>query len=61
MAFGDICPGWTARAWACELRRKADICGPDVQETAEYYRRWAAEIEKRLPPAEPEYRMANGE
>lgn len=49
MSFGDICYGWTPQAWATELRRKAARCRQDHPSTADFYDRWAADIERRLP------------
>ncbi len=48
MAFGDVCAGWMPAAWAEELRRKADRCDAYRPDVADYYRRWAEDIEQRL-------------
>jgi hypothetical protein len=48
MKFGDICFGWTPRAWMIELRRKAQCCRELRPDLADYYERWAADIESRL-------------
>ena len=49
MQFGDVCTGWTSIAWGRELRRKALACEDLHPKTADLYRRWADEIEKREP------------
>jgi hypothetical protein len=49
MDFGDICTGWTPESWANELRRKASCCDQIRPDIADHYRRWAGDIEKRLP------------
>lgn len=46
--FGDVCAGWTPAGWAVELRRKADRCDEYRPDIADYYRRWAGDIEGRL-------------
>lgn len=56
MDFGDICAGWTPRHWAEELRRKAGRCDGYRSDIADYYRRWAAHIERRLTRRSPEPR-----
>lgn len=48
MAFGDVCAGWTPTSWAQELRRKADRGDTYRPDIADYYRRWAGDIERRL-------------
>lgn len=48
MQFGDVCLGWEPARWASELRRKADRCEAYRPDIADYYRRWAANIESRL-------------
>lgn len=48
MCFGDVCAGWTPAGWAAELRRKADRCDEYRPDIADYYRRWAGDIEGRL-------------
>ncbi len=47
MKFGDVCKGWTQSAWIQELRRKADCCADSHPETADLYRRWADDIERK--------------
>ncbi len=49
LSFGDVCEGWTPASWAMELRRKASRCEEYRPDIADNYRRWAANIEKRLP------------
>lgn len=46
--FGDVCAGWTPAGWAVELRRKADRCDEYRPDIADYFRRWAGDIEGRL-------------
>lgn len=48
MDFGDICAGWTPEMWADELHRKARCCEEIRPDIADYYRRWANDIEARL-------------
>jgi hypothetical protein len=48
MEFGDICAGWRPMSWAQELHRKADRCDAYQPDIADYYRRWAGDIERRL-------------
>lgn len=55
MEFGDICAGWTPRAWAVELRRKAGRCEEGRPDIADYFRRWAAFIEAKLQVAESDW------
>ena len=58
LKFGDVCPGWTPRAWAAELRRKADACRgqgtitwpeswPSSMMLEAYYEKWAEIVERR--------------
>lgn len=48
MQFGDVCLGWEPARWASELRRKADRCALYRPDIADYYRRWASDIEAKL-------------
>ena len=48
LALGDVPVGWTPAAWAAELRRKAHRCQELHPDTADYYTRWADNIEQRL-------------
>lgn len=48
MEFRDICAGWTPAAWATELRRKAERCERYRPDIAEYYVRWATDIDSRI-------------
>ncbi len=56
MDFGDVCDGWKPSSWAAELRRKASRCDLYRPDIADYYRRWAADIERRLAKRSPEPR-----
>ena len=49
MVIGDVCVGWAPSCWAAELRRKADRCDAYRPDIAQYFRNWAADIERRLP------------
>ena len=49
MDFGDISAGWTPTGWAIELRRKATCCDEYRPDIAEYYRKWAEDLERRFP------------
>ena len=51
MDFGDVCHGWSPTSWARELRRKAGCCDQHRPDIADYYRRWAADIEAKLEGA----------
>ena len=48
LTFGDVADGWTPAAWAAELRRKADRCDTYRPDVADWYRRWAGNVEKRM-------------
>jgi len=48
LCFGEVCPGWKPACWAKELRKKAGRCDRYRPDIAEYYRNWAADIERRL-------------
>ena len=48
MQFGDICVGWAPASWSKELRRKADHCDTYRPDIADYYRRWADDIDAKL-------------
>lgn len=47
LLFGDVAPGWTARGWIVELRRKAARCEQDHPDMAAHYRAWALALERR--------------
>lgn len=48
MIFGEICAGWSPAAWAEEIRRKSERRDTYRRDIADYYRRWAGDIERRL-------------
>ena len=49
MEFGDIPEGWTPRDWRARLRCLAGRCASYRPDLADYYRRWADDIDARLP------------
>lgn len=47
MRIGDVCDGWTPRAWAAYLRQRAAGFDERHQAEAAEWRRWADIVDER--------------